>query len=87
MVHGAATATQGIGQIVNSAVGSAVLREDNIVKTGVQAVGGAIGGQTGAAVAGFAYDAAVIIVNGYAFRRKCIRRSGNGHNAKSTIFK
>ena len=66
MVHGAATATQGIGQIVNSAVGSAVLREDNIVKTGVQAVGGAIGGQTGAAVAGYAYDAAVIIVNGYA---------------------
>ena len=66
MVHGAATATQGIGQIVNSAVGSAVLREDNIVKTGVQAVGGAIGGQTGAAVAGYAYDATVIIVNMYA---------------------
>ena len=66
MVHGAATATQGIGQIVNSAVGSAVLREDNIVKTGVQAVGGAIGGQTGAAVAGFAYDALTFAVNVYA---------------------
>ena len=66
MVHGAATATQGIGQIVNSAAGSNVLREDNIVKTGVQAVGGAIGGQTGAEIAGAVYDTAAIAANAYA---------------------
>ena len=66
MVHGAATATQGIGQIVNSAAGSNVLREDNIVKTGVQAVGGAIGGQAGAEIAGAVYDTAAIAANAYA---------------------
>lgn len=32
MVNGAATATQGIGQIVNSVSGSKVLREDNTVE-------------------------------------------------------
>ena len=66
LVNGAATATQGIGQIANSVAGSAVLREDNIVRTGVQAVGRAIGGQTGAKVAGFAYDVAIIAANVYA---------------------
>ena len=66
LVNGAATATQGIGQIVNSAAGSNVLREDNIVKTGVQAVGGAIGGQAGAEIAGAVYDTAAIAANAYA---------------------
>ena len=65
MANGAATATQGIGQVVNSVSGSRVLREDNIIRTGVQAAGNAIGGQTGAMIAGVLYDGAVIAANIY----------------------
>lgn len=57
-INGAATITQGVGQIVNDVTGTNYLREDNIVRTGVQDVGRAIGGDTGASIAGFAYDAA-----------------------------
>ena len=66
LVNGAATATQGIGQIVNDATKSNVLSEDNIVRSGVQATGKAIGGKTGEKVAGTAYDAAVIASGLYA---------------------
>ena len=65
MANGAATATQGIGQVVNSVSGSRVLREDNIIRTGVQAAGNAIGGQTGAMIAGLAYDMTGIFANVY----------------------
>ncbi len=57
-INGAATITQGVGQIVNDVTGTNYLREDNIIRTGVQDVGRAIGGDTGASIAGFAYDAA-----------------------------
>ena len=33
ILNGAATATQGVGQIVNSVTGSNILREDNIIRT------------------------------------------------------
>ena len=66
IVNGTATATQGVGQIVNHVTKSNVMREDNIVRTGVKEVGRAIGGETGAKVAGGAYDIAVIAANLYA---------------------
>ena len=66
MANGAATATQGIGQVVNSVSGSRVLREDNIIRTGVQAAGNAIGGPTGAMIAGALYDGTATVVNIYA---------------------
>lgn len=66
VVNGAATMTQGIGQIVNNATQSRVLREDNIVKTGVQLAGRSIGGKTGEEIAGVVYEAAVIAANIYA---------------------
>ena len=66
IVNGAATATQGIGQIVNDVTKSNVLREDNIVRTEVKDVGRAIGGDTGAEVAGIFYEAAVVAANIYA---------------------
>ena len=66
ILNGAATATQGIGQIVNAATQSNVLREDNIIRTGVQAVGGAIGGETGATVAGMVYDTGILVATLYA---------------------
>lgn len=47
IVNGAATATQGIGQIVNDVTKSNVMREDNIVRTGVKSIGEAIGGKKG----------------------------------------
>ncbi|OQA48534.1 MAG: tRNA(Glu)-specific nuclease WapA precursor [Firmicutes bacterium ADurb.Bin300] len=66
IVNGAATATQGVGQIVNDVTKSNVMREDNIVRTGVKSVGKEIGGKTGEKVAGFAYDTAVVAANLYA---------------------
>ena len=66
MVNGAATAAQGIGQIVNHVTNTNTFREDNIVRTGVQSVGAAVGGNKGAAVAGGLYDAAVMTANMYA---------------------
>ena len=60
VANGAATATQGIGQIVNSVTQTNTMREDNIIRTGVQSVGAAIGGDTGAAIAGAVYDTAIM---------------------------
>ena len=65
-VNGAATVTQGAGQIVNSFTKSNVMREDNIARTGAQSIGGAIGGESGKKIAGAAYDTAVIAANIYA---------------------
>ena len=65
-VNGAATTTQGVGQIVNDVTKSKVMREDNIIRTGVKSVGHAIGGQTGASVAGLAYDAFTVASSIYA---------------------
>ncbi len=66
IANGAATVAQGVGQVVNSVAKSKVMREDNILRTGVQSVGNAIGGKTGAKVAGVAYDVTVIMANLYA---------------------
>ena len=66
IVNGAATATQGVGQIVNHVKKSNVMREDNIVRTGVKSVGKAIGGRTGEKVAAGVYDTAVVAANLYA---------------------
>ena len=66
MINGAATVAQGIGQIVNDVSKSNVLREDNIVRTSVKNIGGTIGGDTGAKIAGGIYDVAVIAANLYA---------------------
>ena len=65
IVNGAATATQGVGQIVNDVTKSNVMREDNIVRTGVTSIGKAIGEKTGEKVAGVAYDTAVVAANLY----------------------
>ena len=66
VVNGAATAVQGVGQIVNHITNSNVMREDNIIRSGFQEVGRAIGGDTGAKIAGGAYDVAVLAANLYA---------------------
>jgi len=68
IVNGAATTTQGIGQIVNDVADSNVLREDNIIRTSVKETGRAIGGDVGAQVAGGAYDVATVAANIYAGR-------------------
>ena len=60
VANGAATVTQGVGQIVNDVANSNIVREDNIMRTGVQSIGKAIAGDTGAKVAGDIYDIAVI---------------------------
>lgn len=65
-VNGAATATQGIGKIYNSVTNTSTLREDNIVKTGVQDAGAAIGGNTGSDIAGAVYDIAITTAGAYA---------------------
>ena len=66
IVNGAATVAQGVGQIVNDVTKSTVMREDNIVRTGVTSIGRAIGGTTGEKVAGGVYDTAVMAANMYA---------------------
>ena len=65
-ITGAAQTSQGIGQVVNHVTKTNVLREDNIVRTAVKDVGRAIGGNTGAKVAGGLYDAAVVAAGVYA---------------------
>jgi len=65
VVNGAATVTQGVGQIVNSVTQTNTMREDNIIRTGVQYVGSSIGGDTGATVAGMVYDAGVFAATLY----------------------
>ena len=66
IVNGAATATQGVGQIVNDVTKSTVMREDNIVRTGVKSIGKAIGRETGEKVAAGVYDTAAVAANLYA---------------------
>ena len=66
VVNGTATLAQGVGQIVNNVTNSNVMREDNIVRTGVQEVGRVIGGDTGAKIAAGVYDVAVVVANLYA---------------------
>ena len=66
VANGAATATQGVGQIVNSITQSNTMREDNFIRTGVQCVGRSIGGDTGAAIAGMAYDVGIMAAAAYA---------------------
>lgn len=66
MVNGAATAAKGVSQIVNHVAKSNVLREENMARVGVQEVGRAIGGDTGAKVAGVVYDVATTAAGIYA---------------------
>ena len=66
IVNGAATATQGVGQIVNDVTKSNVMREDNIVRTGVKSIGKTIWGKTGEKVAAGVYDTAAVAANIYA---------------------
>ena len=66
IVNGAAATVQGVGQIVNYVTKSNVMREDNIVRTGVQEVGRVIGGDSGSKVAGGVYDVTVAVANIYA---------------------
>ena len=66
IVNGAATVAQGVGQIVNHIAKSNVMREDNLVKTAVQETGRAIGGDTGAKIAGGTYDVTVFAASLYA---------------------
>ena len=68
LVNGASTITQGVGQIINDVTDSDIMREDNMVKTGVQDIGNAIGGDTGREVAGVIYDTAVAASSFYAGR-------------------
>lgn len=68
IINGTATITQGVGQIVNDVTQSNVMREDNIVRTGVKSVGKAIGGETGEKIAGTTYDIAVVAANLYTGR-------------------
>ena len=57
LVNGAATVSQGVGQIVNDVSKSTVMREDNIARTGAVSVGRAVRGET---------DTAVVAANVYA---------------------
>lgn len=66
IANGAATATQGVGQIVNHVTQSNKMREDNIIRSGAQRIGYAVAGNTGATVAGVVYDATVIAASMYA---------------------
>ncbi len=68
IANGAATITQGVGQIVNSVTDSEVMREDNLIKATVQGVGETIGGETGSDIAGFAYDSVVAAASIYSAR-------------------
>jgi len=66
IVNGSATASQGVGQIVNHVAQSNILREDNIIRTGVKEIGRTVGGDTGAKVACGVFDVAVLAANVYA---------------------
>ena len=65
IVNGAATVTQGVGQIVNDIADEEILREDNIIRTDIQSVGHDIAGDTGAEIAGYAYDGIVFASSMY----------------------
>ena len=66
IANGAATAVQGVGQIVNDVTDSSLMREDNVIRTGFEEIGQAIGGDTGEQVAGILYDTAEIAASLYA---------------------
>lgn len=65
VIDGAATASQGVGQIINDVSGTQYMREDNIARTGVQAIGQVVAGESGAIVAGAAYDATIFAASMY----------------------
>ena len=60
IVNGDATATQGVGQIVND------VTKYNIARTAVKSIGKTIGGKTGEKVAAGVYDTAAVAANLYA---------------------
>ena len=66
IADGAARATQGIAQIVNDIAGSTILPEEHIIKAAFQDVGYSIAGDTGADIAGGAYDLAAVGATAYA---------------------
>jgi RHS repeat-associated protein len=85
-VNGAATITQGVGQIVNDIADEEVLREDNIIRAEVQSIGQDIAGDSGAEIAGYAYDAVVIssgiYASGVAFKEILDREMHNIVNSR-----
>ena len=66
IADGIATTAQGIGQTVNNIAGSQILPEENLLRSGFQSLGRAVGGDTGAEVAGAVYDVAAIGAGIYA---------------------
>lgn len=66
VINGGATVVQGIGQVVNAVTKSNIMREDNMVRTTVQAAGQAVGGDAGGEIAGYLYDGAVTAASMYA---------------------
>ena len=66
IVNGAATITQGVGQVVNHFTKSNTLREDNIVRSGVSSVGRIVGGDPGGTIAEALYDTAITVASIYA---------------------
>ena len=65
VLNGAATVTQGFGQLYNAVTQTNTMREDNVLRTGVQDLGRAVAGDTGAAFVGMVYDAAIIAATLY----------------------
>ncbi len=68
MMNGMATVAQGVGQVVNDVTKSNILREDNVMRTATQEIGGLVGGDKGREVAGVIYDVAEVGANIYAGR-------------------
>ena len=66
IVNGAATITQGVGQVVNHFTKSNTLREDNIVRSSVSSVGRIVGGDPGGTIAEALYDTAITVASIYA---------------------
>lgn len=73
IVNGASTIAQGVGQIYNSVTQSNGMREDNIVRTEVQSIGGFVGEvlggtegrEKGESLTGTLYDTAVVVSSYY----------------------
>ena len=59
VVDGSATASQGIFQVINDVTDTHYLREDNVARSGVQAIGQMVAGDNGAEVAGVVYDVSI----------------------------
>ena len=66
VVNGSATIVQGVGRISNDITNTDYMREDNIIRTGVQEVGRTIGGDSGAEMAAGVYDIATVAATLYA---------------------